>query len=49
MLVFGVFGTMRTPCGLMDGKLSVEVGGKSPSTNDWAYTFLSFFWIEPVE
>jgi hypothetical protein len=38
-----------TTVDLMDGKLSVEVGGKSPSTNDWAYTFLSFLWIEPVE
>ena len=34
---------------LMDGKLSVEVGGKSPSTDNWAYTFLSFIRIEPVE
>lgn len=32
---------------LTDGKLSVEVGGKSPSTNNWAYTFLSFLRIEP--
>ena len=34
---------------LMDGKLTLEVGGKSPSTNDWAYTFLSFLWIEPTQ
>ena len=34
---------------LSDGKLSVEVGGKSPSTNNWSYTFLSYIAIEPVD
>jgi hypothetical protein len=34
---------------LTDGKLTVEVGGKSPTTNEWAYTFLSFLWVEPVD
>ncbi|MFW5739393.1 MAG: glycoside hydrolase domain-containing protein [Myxococcota bacterium] len=34
---------------LTDGKLSVEVGGKSPSTNNWSYTFLSYIVIEPVD
>ena len=34
---------------LMDGKITIEVGGKSPSTNNWAYTFLAYVLIEPVE
>jgi len=34
---------------LTDGKISVEVGGKSPSTNNWAYTFLAYIVIEPVD
>jgi hypothetical protein len=33
---------------LKDGSLSLEVGGKSQKTNDWAYTFLAYLLIEPV-
>jgi hypothetical protein len=33
---------------IIDGKLSLEVGGKSATTDDWAYTFLAYVEIEPV-
>jgi hypothetical protein len=33
---------------IIDGKLSLEVGGRSPTTDDWAYTFLAYVEIEPV-
>lgn len=33
---------------LIDGKLSFEVGGKSESTGDWAYTFLAYVKIEAI-
>jgi len=32
---------------LLDGSLSLEVGGKSQTTGDWAYTFLGYLKIEP--
>ncbi|MEZ4339126.1 MAG: hypothetical protein R3B82_21105 [Sandaracinaceae bacterium] len=32
-----------------DGRLSFEVGGRSASTGDWAYTFLAYVTIVPVE
>ncbi len=32
-----------------DGRLSIVVAGRSASTGDYAYTFLSFIDIEPVE
>jgi hypothetical protein len=34
---------------LVDGRLSLEVGGRSVMTGDYAYTFLAFVEIEPVE
>jgi hypothetical protein len=33
---------------LLDGSLSLEVGGKSASTGNYAYTFLAYLKIEPV-
>lgn len=38
-----------TTVDLTDGKLSLEVGGKSASSGDWAYTFLAYVAIEPVD
>ena len=34
---------------LTDGLLSVEVGGLSESSGSWAYTFVSFLTIEPID
>lgn len=34
---------------LMDGSLSIEVGGRSESSGTWAYTFLSYIDIVPVD
>ncbi|MCA9690580.1 MAG: hypothetical protein R3A51_08940 [Nannocystaceae bacterium] len=34
---------------VQDGRLSLEVGGRSELTGDWAYTFLAFVTIEPIE
>ncbi len=34
---------------LHDGSLSIVVGGRSESTGDWAYTFLEYLIIEPIE
>lgn len=34
---------------LMDGSLSIEVGGRSESSGDWAYTFLGYVDIVPVD
>ena len=34
--------------GLIDGKLSFEIGGMSESTGDWAYTFLAYIEIEAI-
>ncbi|MCB9592991.1 MAG: hypothetical protein H6719_09690 [Sandaracinaceae bacterium] len=32
-----------------DGRLSFEVGGRSASSGDWAYTFLAYVTITPVD
>jgi len=32
-----------------DGSLSVVIAGRSESTGDYAFTFLGFIEIEPVE
>jgi hypothetical protein len=37
-----------TTIDLTDGSISVVVGGKSASTGNWAYTFLAYLWVEPV-
>lgn len=37
-----------TTVDLTDGSISVVVGGKSASTGNWAYTFLSYLWVEPA-
>ncbi len=37
-----------TTVDLTDGSISVVVGGKSASTSNWAYTFLAYMWVEPV-
>lgn len=34
---------------LTDGSLSIEMGGYSASASNWAYTFLAFIEIEPVD
>lgn len=34
---------------LIDGSLSLEVGGMSESSGNWAYTFLAYVEIEPVD
>ncbi|MCD6499222.1 MAG: hypothetical protein J7M25_13100 [Deltaproteobacteria bacterium] len=34
---------------LTDSRLSVEFGGRSDLTGDWAYTFAAYLWVEPVE
>ena len=34
---------------LADGSLSVVMGGRSESTGEWAYTFLGYLHIVPVE
>ena len=34
---------------LVDGSLSLEVGGKSASSGDWAYTFLAFMTVLPID
>ena len=34
---------------LADGQLSIEVGGRSASSGDWAYTFLAFVEIAAVD
>lgn len=34
---------------LTDGRLSFEVGGRSESTGDWAYTFLAYITIVPMD
>jgi hypothetical protein len=33
---------------LLDGSLSLEVGGKSQKTGDYAYTFLGYMTVEPI-
>ena len=33
---------------LTDGLLSVEVGGLSESSGNWAYTFVAFLAVEPI-
>ncbi|MDX9722403.1 MAG: hypothetical protein RBU37_16785 [Myxococcota bacterium] len=34
---------------LRDGKLSMEMGGRSQSTGEWAYTFLAYLLIDPID
>lgn len=34
---------------VLDGRLSLEVGGRSASTGDFAYTFLAYVTIEAIE
>jgi hypothetical protein len=34
---------------LIDGSLSFVVGGKSASTGNWSYTFVSYVQIEPID
>jgi len=34
---------------VMDGRLSVEVGGRSATTGDYAYTFLQYLHVIPVD
>lgn len=34
---------------LTDGSLSVEMGGRSALTGEWAYTFIAYLMIEPAE
>jgi len=34
---------------IRDGKLSLEMGGKSPTTNDFAYTFLQYLHLVPMD
>ena len=34
---------------VMDGKFSLEMGGKSPTTNDYAYTFLQYLHLVPID
>jgi hypothetical protein len=38
-----------TTIDLTDGRLSFEVGGRSASSGDWAYTFLAYATIVPVD
>jgi hypothetical protein len=33
---------------LVDGSISVEMGGRSESTGTWSYTFLSYLSIVPL-
>lgn len=34
---------------VLDGRLSLEVGGRSASTGDFAYTFLAYVTIEAID